>query len=64
MCQVKCKAVTAKLHVPPLKSTLRPCLFCHINGVTRLDGVGANHIFPPVSLSPKAHLSQFLHRLL
>lgn len=36
----------------------------HINRITSREGAGANHIFLWVSLSPKPHLSQFLHRLL
>lgn len=61
MCQMQCEATPAKLMPPLFKhcSGTSLCFFFHINGIIRWDGVGANHIFPPVSLSPKPHLSQF-----
>lgn len=42
-------------HFPPSKSGVGLCSLFHINRIIRWDGVGANHIFPPVSLSPKPH---------
>ncbi len=57
MCQIQCKTALAKL--PPSKSWVGLFLLFHINRIIRYDGVGANHIFSSVSLSPKPHLSQF-----